>query len=167
MRLTASVCGCRLTNYLCVVGESERLAGLVSFLRTHSTDKVIVFCLTCAQVDYVYRVLTMYLPGGVPHALVSLHRKVPAPQRQVALDRFTNATSAAALLVTDVAARGIDLPDVDWVVQYVWPCGRRTSTPTNERVCVCVCADWTRRRTRRCSSTASGARRALAGGVAR
>ena len=40
------------------------------------------------------------------------------------------ASDAGILLCTDVAARGIDIPDVDWIVQYEPP-QVRPSTPTS------------------------------------
>ena len=49
--------------------------------------------------------------------LVPLHGKQPSNVRQKNFIRFTNSASPALLLTTDVAARGLDIPAVDLVVQ--------------------------------------------------
>ena len=38
--------------------------------------------------------------------------------------------SEGVLLCTDVAARGLDIPEVDWIVQY--------DPPDDPKVCLCV-----------------------------
>ncbi|RUS78382.1 hypothetical protein EGW08_013853, partial [Elysia chlorotica] len=46
-----------------------------------------------------------------------LHGDMPQKDRSKTFQDFT-ATSSGVLLCTDVAARGLDLPHVDWIVQY-------------------------------------------------
>lgn len=55
----------------------------------------------------------------------SLHGHIPPLKRTSALEAFSNAPSAI-LLCTDVAARGIDLPDVDTVIQFEAPTDPRS-----------------------------------------
>lgn len=50
-----------------------------------------------------------------------LHGNVPQKVRQEVYREFC-AASAGVLLCTDVAARGLDLPRVDWIIQYDPPC---------------------------------------------
>ena len=50
-----------------------------------------------------------------------LHAEMQQRQRLKNLDRFSAATTAAILLCTDVAARGLDLPAVPMVVHYQLP----------------------------------------------
>jgi ATP-dependent RNA helicase DDX55/SPB4 len=77
--------------------------------------KSIVYLSTCAAVDYFQNLLPSLLPHGM--ILVPLHGKHPSSVRQKNFMRFANAATPALLLTTDVAARGLDIPAVDLVVQ--------------------------------------------------
>ncbi|KAI4141761.1 MAG: hypothetical protein LQ341_003441 [Variospora aurantia] len=82
-------------------------------------NKTIVYLSTCAAVDYFQHVLPAILPrrDGEPFSLVPLHGKHPPKVRQKNFTTFTHSTSPSILLTTDVAARGLDIPQVDLVVQ--------------------------------------------------
>ncbi len=58
-----------------------------------------------------------------------LHGSMTQADRQNVFHRFRDADAGSAggavLLCTDVAARGLDLPRVDWIVQVLWA---KTST---------------------------------------
>lgn len=77
--------------------------------------RIIVYLSTCAAVDYFQSLLPALLPQGT--ILVPLHGKHPSNVRQKNFTKFVNAASPAVLLTTDVAARGLDIPAVDLVVQ--------------------------------------------------
>lgn len=51
------------------------------------------------------------------HDIYSQQGKQKQTSRTTTFFQFCNATSGI-LLCTDVAARGLDIPDVDWIVQY-------------------------------------------------
>ncbi|KAA8901431.1 P-loop containing nucleoside triphosphate hydrolase protein [Sphaerosporella brunnea] len=61
---------------------------------------------------------------GIGHLLNSnpvihkLHGSLPQPVRTATLASFTKCKTASVLFCTDVAARGLDLPNVDQVVQF-------------------------------------------------
>ncbi|KAH9490736.1 ATPdependent RNA helicase [Bulinus truncatus] len=52
--------------------------------------------------------------------IYQLHGDMQQKDRQHTFNKFTN-VSSGVLLCTDVAARGLDLPHVDWIVQYTSP----------------------------------------------
>jgi len=50
-----------------------------------------------------------------------MHRKLRNNKRLSVLEQFRSeksTTMTTILLCTDIVARGIDLPDVDWVIQF-------------------------------------------------
>jgi len=116
-----------------VTPASKKLPALCQILercepRPH---RVIVFFSTCFAVKYFARVLPSILPAGF--AVNSLHGKLEPQVREKNFERFVNATSPTVLLTTDIAARGLDIPQVDLVVQvdpptdtkvFIHRCGR-------------------------------------------
>lgn len=101
------------------VDVAGKVAQLASFLAAHVHEKVIVYFLTCACVDYFATVLPRLAPcKAVPFR--ALHGRMKQSVREAALEAFASA-HAGVLLCTDVAARGLDIPDVHWVVQYDAP----------------------------------------------
>ena len=100
---------------------SHKFPALLSLLRKLEPTplRTIVYLSTCAAVDYFQAVLPSLLSDDM--ILVPLHGKYPANVRQKNFIRFTNSASPAVLLTTDVAARGLDIPSVDLVVQVDLP----------------------------------------------
>ncbi|KIV79045.1 hypothetical protein PV11_06635 [Exophiala sideris] len=100
-----------------ITPASQRFPTLVALLRGLDTLplRTIVYLSTCAAVDYFQALLPTILPSEA--VLVPLHGKHPSNVRQKNFIRFTNSASPAILLTTDVAARGLDIPSVDLVVQ--------------------------------------------------
>ena len=84
-----------------------------------SPNKTIVFLSTCAAVDYFQHVLPSILPSTNHQSftLIPLHGKHPAKARIKNLATFTDSNTPSILLTTDVAARGLDIPQTDLVVQ--------------------------------------------------
>ncbi|KAL4439662.1 hypothetical protein ABPG75_002663 [Micractinium tetrahymenae] len=95
---------------------TQKLPQLVAFLEGHKADKIIVYFLTCACVDYMSVVLPR-LPECKGLAIRALHGKMKQSSRASTLSAFAEAP-AGVLLCTDVAARGLDIPDVQWIVQF-------------------------------------------------
>ena len=87
--------------------------------------KFIVYFSTCACVEYFARLLLALKKEKIGSlfdevTIVALHGKMDTKKRQSALDAFAKILpgKSACLLCTDVAARGLDVPDVDRVIQY-------------------------------------------------
>ncbi|KAI2622862.1 ATP-dependent rRNA helicase SPB4 [Xylaria nigripes] len=84
----------------------------------------IIFLSTCAAVDYFSHILPALLPEGF--RLNILHGKQDAKVREKGVSRFLSATEPSILLTTDVAARGLDFPAVDFVLQIDPPTDPKT-----------------------------------------
>jgi len=96
-----------------VICESDmRFRLLFTFLKKHPKKKIIVFFSSCNCVKY-YAELLNYIDLPV----LDLHGKQKQQKRTNTFFEFCNATSGT-LICTDVAARGLDIPAVDWIVQF-------------------------------------------------
>jgi ATP-dependent RNA helicase DDX55/SPB4 len=89
---------------------------LVDFLVKNRSKKIIIYYMTCACVDY-WGVVLPRLSVLKGFSLIPLHGKMKQTVREKALTSFTS-LSNGILLCTDVAARGLDIPGVDCIVQY-------------------------------------------------
>jgi len=96
---------------------SEKIPSLLKLLSSLDPrpQKSIVYLSTCAAVDYFQHLLTSVLPSNF--SLVPLHGKLPPNVRQKNFAKFVTSVTPMILLTTDVAARGLDIPQVDLVVQ--------------------------------------------------
>ncbi|PWN93387.1 DEAD-domain-containing protein [Acaromyces ingoldii] len=103
-------------NYM-VVKLDSKLSTLFSFLRTHLSSKVLVFLSSCRQVQFVHESFRRMRPGI---SLICLHGKQKQTKRLQIFNDFTKAQHAV-LFATDIAARGLDFPSVDWVIQVDAP----------------------------------------------
>lgn len=102
----------QLLYRLCPV--DAKLWHLVNFIREHRSCKMIVYFLTCACVDFYESAVKELLPES---STIALHGKMKQKQRESALGVFTE-QSSGVLMCTDIAARGLDIPGVDWIVQF-------------------------------------------------
>jgi len=95
----------------------QKLEQLIIFLREHRTEKIIVYFLTCSCVDFASLALRRLGPEFIPGIKVhALHGRMKQAAREATLEDYTR-LSAGCLLCTDLAARGLDIPDVNWIVQ--------------------------------------------------
>lgn len=76
---------------------------------------IIIFCNRTATADYLTHLLRL-----LDHRVTALHSKLPQRQRIDNLGRF-RAAAARILVATDVAARGLDIPEVGLVINYDIP----------------------------------------------
>ena len=89
---------------------------LITYGTQQNLTKSIVYFSACAMVDYFYPLLSS-LPALATHKLISLHGQLPPSARQKNFNLFCSLDSPCVLLATDVAARGLDVPNVDLVIQ--------------------------------------------------
>ncbi|WIA21355.1 hypothetical protein OEZ85_000576 [Tetradesmus obliquus] len=99
-----------------MVSVEQKLPQLVAFLDAHRDSKVIVYFLTCACVEH-HALLLKRLPQLKGLQVQALHGKLKQAAREATLSKYSGLPSGV-LLCTDVAARGLDIPDVSWIVQY-------------------------------------------------
>ncbi|KAK4277794.1 hypothetical protein QN277_015735 [Acacia crassicarpa] len=102
-------------EYMECSGE-KKPSQLVDILVKNRSKKMIIYFMTCACVDYWGLVLPR-LSALKGFSLIPLHGKMKQAAREKALASFTS-LSNGILLCTDVAARGLDIPGVDCIVQY-------------------------------------------------
>ena len=106
----STVAGLEQGYVICDADMRFRL--LFTFLKKHPKKKIIVFFSSCNCVKY-YSELLNYIDLPV----LDLHGKQKQQKRTNTFFEFCNATSGT-LICTDVAARGLDIPAVDWIVQF-------------------------------------------------
>lgn len=101
-----------------VTQPKTKLPLLVDILKTQDFTKSIIYFSTCMSVNYFYH-LFLFLKKELDFDfdVYSLHGKLIMSARKKALNSFTK-SPRAILLTTDVAARGLDIPDVDLVLQF-------------------------------------------------
>ncbi|XP_073219940.1 DEAD-box ATP-dependent RNA helicase 27-like isoform X2 [Cicer arietinum] len=95
-----------------VVPCAKRFMVLYSFLKRHRSKKVMVFFSSCNSVKFHADVL-----NHINLDCSSIHGKQKQQTRTTTFTDFCKAEKGV-LLCTDVAARGLDIPDVDWILQY-------------------------------------------------
>merc|ERR1712194_815039 len=108
----------KLEQIYMVMPLEQKIGMLFSFLRSNSQKKTIVFVSACKQVRFIYEAFKKMKPGP---AVMELHGKQSLTKRFVVYQEFSEKTHAVALICTDIAARGVDFPAVDWVVQLDCP----------------------------------------------
>lgn len=110
-----------LTIHYHVAGHEDRLAFLLNYLDSTHRTKTIVYFGTCACVDYYAKAVSR-LPSrkGNKTAIIALHGKMEPRRRANVFKEFVESPSAV-LLCTDLAARGLDFPDIELVVQFDAP----------------------------------------------
>jgi len=107
----------KLSQHYVVCRLQDKLNMLYSFIRSHLTSKIIVFVSSCKQSRFAFEVFRRLRPG-VPLQL--LHGKMKQERRMLVYYDFIK-KPACVLFATDIAARGLDFPSVDWVVQLDCP----------------------------------------------
>ncbi len=130
-----------LQEHYMVCELDQKIDILWSFIKSHRKKKILVFVQSCKQVRNLHRKAslsyTVTLAKMITHHqvkyYVDLFRRLRVPtqvwslygtlnqlRRMAVYREFCEATSGV-LVATDLAARGLDFPTVDWVVQVDCP----------------------------------------------
>ena len=102
-----------LSNLYMVCKVEEKLNVLISLLTEKKNSKILVFFATCASVEYFHEIIMRIL---VDYNIFGIHGKMKKKRGKV-FKKFKNLESGI-LLCTDVMERGVDIPMVDWVIQF-------------------------------------------------
>jgi len=135
----------KLKNFYVTLPAPEKLDHLLRFLTSPEVrkGKTIVFFLTCACVDFFHTLLRRQIDTSGEGAAGSerkrtktekqasggygrvekLHGQMAQVARTKAYDKFSKSPveDGGILLATDLAARGIDVENVNWIVQFDAP----------------------------------------------
>ena len=94
------------------IDADKKFLFLFTFFKKNKNAKIIVFFATCKEVEF-YSSLLNYV--DVP--VLSITGEYKQQKRSTTFMEFCS-LDKGILLCTDVAQRGLDIPDVDWVIQY-------------------------------------------------
>jgi ATP-dependent RNA helicase DDX49/DBP8 len=104
-------------NYLQIplTQKDSFLHALLSVQSIADLPSIIIFCNRTRTTDLLHRILL-----ALEHNVTSLHSKMPQSQRTKNLSSF-RAQTARLLIATDVAARGLDIPSTNLVINFDVP----------------------------------------------
>ncbi|EUT89389.1 hypothetical protein PFAG_01542 [Plasmodium falciparum Santa Lucia] len=102
----------RLQQGYALVDEDKRFLLLFTFLKKNMSKKIMVFFNNCMSVQF-YNDLLNYI--DIP--TYCIHGKKKQNKRLKSFHDFS-AAKCAILLCTNVAARGLDIPNVNYIIQY-------------------------------------------------
>ncbi|EDV21759.1 uncharacterized protein TRIADDRAFT_30218 [Trichoplax adhaerens] len=105
-----------LENYYMLCGFDTKFSNLIHFLKERKNLKHMTFFSTCACVEYFGNVLKCLLPDM---CILCMHGKMKK-KRTLIFEKFRK-MSRGLLVCTDLLARGVDIPEVHWVIQYDVP----------------------------------------------
>ncbi|XP_041856092.1 probable ATP-dependent RNA helicase DDX31 [Melanotaenia boesemani] len=116
-----------LKQFVVVAPSKIRLVCLAAFIldkcKFSQNNKVIVFVSSCEVAEFLHFLFTCVLSEtSASHKIrfLRLHGNMKQEERSEVFEEFS-AAGSGVLLCTDVAARGLDLPQVTWIIQYTPP----------------------------------------------
>ena len=104
-----------ILQYAVAVEQSDKVRAMARIIRQEGLERVIVFCNTKGMVERLTKYLEM---EGLDAACI--HGDIPQKKREQVMARFRRG-ELPVFVATDVAARGIDVDDVDAVFNYDVP----------------------------------------------
>ena len=105
----------KITQYAFKCDIKDKLNGLTRLIEAYDVKLALIFCNTKKSVDYVKKHLKKE-----DFAVDSLHGDMTQKTRDKVMNKFRNG-NIHILVATDVAARGLDIDDVDVIINYDVP----------------------------------------------
>jgi len=105
----------KITEYFYEVAYDKKTSMLIKAIAHHKPQNILVFCNTKVETQDVADGLTA---AGID--ALAIHGDLEQYQRNDVLVRFAN-KSCSVLVATDVAARGLDIKELEMVVNYDIP----------------------------------------------
>lgn len=101
------------------VRSKDKVAALFYLLREYVPQgkQTMVFCSTRHHVEFLH---TIFQSLYTTPPSVAIYGKMDQAARKIALAKFTK-KKADVMFVTDLAARGIDIPILDYVINFDFP----------------------------------------------
>ncbi|KAF0991720.1 hypothetical protein HZS_7226 [Henneguya salminicola] len=119
-----------LKNYYMMVSFDNKFASLSKFIQDHKNSKIIAFFATTFMVDYFGVLLSRLCEG---QRLFMLHGKLKKKRLEIyqsflrsKKDFIACVIFRGVLLTSDLLSRGVDIPSVDWIIQFEVP--RKSTT---------------------------------------
>ncbi|XP_033989630.1 probable ATP-dependent RNA helicase DDX31 [Trematomus bernacchii] len=115
-----------LQQFVVVVPSKVRLVCLAAFIlhkcKFSKNNKLIVFTSSCEAVEFLHAIFTAVLSTNQkpPLSFLRLHGNMKQEDRTEVFKEFS-VSQSGVLLCTDVAARGLHLPAVTWIIQFTPP----------------------------------------------
>eukprot|EP01054_Gregarina_sp_Poly1_P003114 Gregarina_sp_Poly_1__3113@NODE_1877_length_3152_cov_86_092382_g1218_i0_p1_GENE_NODE_1877_length_3152_cov_86_092382_g1218_i0NODE_1877_length_3152_cov_86_092382_g1218_i0_p1_ORF_typecomplete_len814_score141_18DEAD/PF00270_29/1e42DEAD/PF00270_29/2_9e02Helicase_C/PF00271_31/1_4e04Helicase_C/PF00271_31/8_5e03Helicase_C/PF00271_31/5_2e26ResIII/PF04851_15/1_1e13ResIII/PF04851_15/3e02DUF4217/PF13959_6/9_5e11ERCC3_RAD25_C/PF16203_5/3_5e09AAA_19/PF13245_6/0_33_NODE_1877_length_3152_cov_86_092382_g1218_i034 len=107
-----------LRHTYCIVELEDKLSILYSFLSRNFKSKTLVFVSSIKQSRFIYETFKQIKTGA---RIIEMHGGQDQNKRLQVFDEFNRRNRAITLIATDVVGRGVDFPDVDWVIQLDCP----------------------------------------------
>ena len=104
-----------VTHFVMFVEMDDKRFFLERFINDHPESKIIVFVRTRIRAERVAKAMER-----VGIATLAIHGDKDQELRFETMEKFRNGT-CKILIATDVSARGIDIPDVEFVINYDLP----------------------------------------------
>lgn len=104
-----------VTQHFIHVPEEGKFVELRKLMAQHRDTRVLVFCKTKKTADFLERQLR-----NVGFDIMAIHGDKEQRQREYILDRFKR-ESKLTVVATDVAARGLDIKQLEVVINYDFP----------------------------------------------
>lgn len=105
----------RITHWAIYAENRDKIETLRKFLAAENPTKALIFTSRADQVENIYNKLTYKKV-----VCAALHAKTDKQKRKAAIDRFRSGKEKI-LITSDLAARGLDIPEISHIIQMDFP----------------------------------------------